>query len=134
MYSTHARALTCEVRWRGDCGCRKSVVTFSSLLQAYKRGLRYPKYQFLIFSWYSEGWLEEPGSIKKLSCTLEERIRTLDYALAVRTSDFNNNASLVTDGGLVRLTNTPFRNGWNSAIVERMFHHLQRTDFLGLSV
>ena len=105
MYSTHARALTCEVRWRGDSGCRKSVVTFSSLLQAYKRGLRYPKYQFLIFGFYSEGWLEEPGSIKELDCTLEERIRTLDYTLAVDLDTFNNNASFVTEGELVRLTN-----------------------------
>ena len=70
-------------------------------MQAYKRGLHYPKYQFLMFGWYAEGWLKEPGSIKKLDCTLEERIRTLDYALAVEMLDFNTNASLVTEGGLV---------------------------------
>ena len=82
------------------------MVTFSSLLQAYKRGLHYPKYQFLMFGWYEEGWLEEPGSIKELDCSLEERIRTLDYTLAVVDLDtFNRNASLVTEGGLVRLTN-----------------------------
>ena len=70
-------------------------------MQAYKRGIRYPKYQFLMFGWYEEGWLEEPGSIKELDCTLEERIRTLDYALAVEMLDFNTNASVVTEGGLV---------------------------------
>ena len=69
--------------------------------QAHKRGLRYPRQQFLIFGWYSDGWLIEPDPTKDLGCTLEERIRTLDRALAVAIIQYSTNASLVTEGGLV---------------------------------
>ena len=36
-----------------------------------------------------------------IGCTLEDRIRTLDYALAIVVVQFSTNASLVTEGGLV---------------------------------
>ena len=37
----------------------------------------------------------------ELNCTLEERTRTLNYALTVEMLDVNTNASLITEGGLV---------------------------------
>ena len=72
-------------------------------MQAHKRGLHYPRNVFLIFGWYRDGWLVEPDSRRELSCTLEERIITLNYALTVGLLDFNTNASRVTEGGLVRI-------------------------------
>lgn len=69
--------------------------------QAYKQGLRYPTHQFLIFAWYEDGWLVEPDPMRDLGCTLEERIRTLRYALAIEVNQHITNASLVTEGGLV---------------------------------
>lgn len=39
--------------------------------------------------------------MRDLGCTLEERVRTLDYALAVEVNQYSTNASLVTEGGLV---------------------------------
>ena len=39
--------------------------------------------------------------MRDLGCTLEERVRTLDYALAIEVNQHISNASLVTEGGLV---------------------------------
>lgn len=36
-----------------------------------------------------------------LGCTLEDRVRVMDYALAIELIQFNRNESLVTEGGLV---------------------------------
>lgn len=53
-----------------------------------------------MFGWYREGWLEGPVN-SDLDCTLEQRIRTLDYALTVSMLTFNTNSSIVTEEGLV---------------------------------
>ena len=76
------------------------------MTQAYRRGLYYPRNEFLIFGWYNYGWLVEPDPTKQLGCTLEERTRTLNYALTVGLEDFNTNASRVTEGGLVGFVQT----------------------------
>ena len=119
MYSSHARALMCEVRmfylvfhiqilghaWAFTYKTKLSMCAHlyhtHTHMQAHKHGLRYPQQQFLIFGWYSEGWLIEPDPTKDLGCTLEERTRTLDRALAVAIIQYSTNASLVTEGGLV---------------------------------
>ena len=75
-------------------------------MQAYKRGLRYPKYQFIIYGWYGDGWWIEPESERKLSCTPEEIAETLDYALTTRPPEFYINTSLVTEEGLVSVAVT----------------------------
>ena len=43
-----------------------------------------------------------------LGCTLEERVRTLDYALAVDLLLYSTNASLVTEGGLVGMADMDY--------------------------
>lgn len=54
-----------------------------------------------MFGWYRGGWLE--GSVDShLDCTLEQRIRTLDYALTVNMLTFNTNSSVITEEGLVQ--------------------------------
>ena len=49
------------------------IITFfeelmNILLQAYKRGLWYPKYHFILVGWYSVGWWKKTPS----DCTVEE--------------------------------------------------------------
>ena len=63
--------------------------------------MQYPKYQFLVYGWYSDGWLREPDPTRNLGCTLEERIGTLVHALAPIQAEFYTNYTLVTEGGLV---------------------------------
>ena len=70
-------------------------------IKAYKRGLGYPKEQFLVYGWYSEGWWIEHDPTSELGCTQEERITTLGYALGPVHAEFYTDLNLVTEGGLV---------------------------------
>ena len=68
-------------------------------VQAHKRDLRYPTHHIL--TWYSRNFLKEPNPMTDLGCTLEDRVRVMDYALAIELIQFNRNESMVTEGGLV---------------------------------
>ena len=47
----------------------------------HKRGLKYPKYQFLILGGSGGEWLADPNG--DLDCTLEERVAAYQFALTV---------------------------------------------------
>ena len=83
------------------CSCAWTLV-LSPYTQAYKQNLRYPVHQFLVYGWYSDGWWVEGDPARELGCTLEDRTRTLEHALAPVQSEFYSNYSLPTEGGLVR--------------------------------
>jgi gamma-aminobutyric acid type B receptor len=78
MYSLHARALICE---------------------AYKRGIVYPKYQLLVYGWYSVGWWRESDSAR-LDCSQDQLNSVLPHAMGPIQAEFYSNLSLVTEGGL----------------------------------
>ena len=68
--------------------------------------MRYPTHEFLIVEALSDDWLVEPDPLRDLGCTLEERIKTIHYSLVGVIIQFNTNASLETEGGLVSLSST----------------------------
>ena len=53
-----------------------------------------------------------------LDCTLEERAGVVDYALALRMSNFNSDAGLATEGGLVSDSSDIH---WRSVLHEKVF-------------
>lgn len=69
-------------------------------IQAYKRGILYPKYQLLVYGWYSDGWWRESDPTR-LDCTQQEINTALNHAMAPVQAEFYTNKSLVTEGRLV---------------------------------
>ena len=76
-------------------------IIFFLQMQAYRQGLRYPKYQFLIIGWYLKGWWVEPDANRDLGCTEEERLSVLPRAMGPLLYEFPTSTNLVTEGGLV---------------------------------
>ena len=64
------------------------------ILQAFQRGLRYPRNQFLLLGEYNDEWLVEVNPNRDLGCTLKERRETLSYAVTV---NIPNNVDKDTD-------------------------------------
>ena len=63
------------------------------------RGLKYPKYQFIVFGWYPEGWLSDsPYFTGAVDCSDEERARTLEYSLTIELQDFDYTTSTTSEG------------------------------------
>ena len=71
--------------------------------QAYKQGLLYPKYQLLLYGWYSDGWWIETDLSRDLGCTQQELNRAVLHAMAPIQAEFYSNKSLPTEGNLVIL-------------------------------
>ena len=55
--------------------------------QAFQRGLRYPRNQFMLLGEYNDEWLVEVIPNRDLGCSLEERRETLKYALTVSVGE-----------------------------------------------
>ena len=74
--------------------------TFVLIVQAHKRGIVYPKYQLLVYGWYSDGWWRESDP-ERLDCTQDQLNTALHHAMAPIQAEFYSNLSLVTKSGLV---------------------------------
>ena len=68
-------------------------------LQAYKQGIRYPRYTFIIYGWYSPGWWIPSGST--LNCTTSNMESVLQYSIAVLQHQFTSNNTAPTETGKV---------------------------------
>ena len=42
------------------------------VLQAYRRGLWYPKYHYLLMGWYTNEWWKDEATLAKYNCTVEQ--------------------------------------------------------------
>lgn len=67
----------------------------------------YPKYQLLVYGWYSDGWWRETDPNRDLGCSQEEMNTALQHALAPIQAEFYTNKSLPTEGGLVCVSILP---------------------------
>jgi gamma-aminobutyric acid type B receptor len=108
MYSLHARALICE---------------------AYKRGIVYPKYQLLVYGWYSVGWWRESDSAR-LDCSQDQLNSVLPHAMGPIQAEFYSNLSLVTEGGL---TAAEFEKLYYSKISSPQNQEIDLTNFVSPS-
>ena len=83
MYSPHARDALCEVMAIGFLTANSQ---FTPPVQAYRRGIYYPKYAIITFGWYVRQWwkMDAPST----NCTAEERERVLVYSTAAVSSQF----------------------------------------------
>ena len=80
---------------------RSCLIPFLQLLQAYMRGMTYPRYVFLSYYWYSEFWWRDPitrgagYAYEPPFCTAEELERAIyrsvspDYFPEARPEDVN---------------------------------------------
>ena len=62
-------------------------------------GMRYPRYMFLTYAWYDDGWWEEED--EEDGCTSVQRQSVLPYTLAATQDEFLSNFSATTDTGFV---------------------------------
>ena len=71
-------------------------------VQAYHRGLQFPRYLFVTIGWYSNFWWREDE--QNLSCTIEERENVLGHSLVVSDEiflDAERDANVMTTPGIV---------------------------------
>jgi len=61
-------------------------------------GMRYPRYMFLTYAWYDDGWWEEEDED---GCTSVQRQSVLPYMLSPIQDEFLSNFSATTDTGFV---------------------------------
>ena len=78
-----------------------NIIISTLHMQAYKKGFRNPKYQFILPGWYPYKWWVETDSNRDLGCREEERVSVLEKTLAIRVTQFNDNKTLITEGGMV---------------------------------
>lgn len=101
-----ARSLACQVR--------NYIETFALFYicmtlcpypkQAFKKGLRYPRNQFLLLGQSNYNWLKERDPSRDLGCTLEERRLTLRFALSPHPPNNEGDNATVEVGELVRIS------------------------------
>ena len=70
--------------------------------QAYRQGIKYPQYFFLLYGWYAANWwVGSPEDDRMYGCTAEERQSVLPYSLAPLTAEFISDYSQQADTGIV---------------------------------
>ena len=104
MYSQHTKDAFCEVA----TSMYICFVLAKGLVQAYRRGLYYPKYTFITFGWYVRGWWEVDS--KSSNCTAEERARVVLHSSAAVSSQFpEEHDEYVAEPNIVSQTLNHFR-------------------------
>ena len=83
--------------------CKAVISTFDTMsfilsLQAYKRGMTYPRYAFITYGWYRNHWWVSQGDI---NCTVQEMEKVLNHSLAVFAYPRIQNSMEVVDAGIV---------------------------------
>ena len=71
------------------------------MLQAYKRGFRYPQYVYIMYGWYRNQWWY-PVSGENVTCNNSQMEQVLERSLTVTQYPQIMNRSEVTDTGEVR--------------------------------
>lgn len=76
-------------------------------MQASLRGVKYPRYEFLLYGWYDNQWwigsAEEETKLLKLynNCSIAERESVIGPALAPLADKFITNCSFTSQNGKV---------------------------------
>ena len=70
-------------------------------MQAYKRGIHYPKYMLLTYGWYSNGWWKGEATSSQYNCTDEQRASVLLNTLAPLTQEYPLDFEAVAEPGIV---------------------------------
>ena len=79
-YEMHAKAFLCE---------------------AYRRGLHYPQYQFILMGWYEGEWWLRQTEEEGLNCTGKQRESILEHALTVHHFNLYVPDEIQTTSGIV---------------------------------
>ena len=83
----------------------RSSYTMSHMffLQAYHRGIHYPRHVLLTLGWYRQNWWRDEDSTANLSCTAEQRESVLNISLAFLQCDFlgDEDLNMTTETGIV---------------------------------
>ena len=90
---------------QGTCNSQLAIAAkfiMSHLLnwQAAKRGLRYPKYTWIIYDWFPEGWWKSRDT-DSLICSDEEMKTVLERAISFRRHPLLKEGNSTTDAGIV---------------------------------
>ena len=73
-------------------------------MQAYRQGLRYPRYLILTYTWYSTNWwVGTEKEDEELGCSTADRESLLPYTLGPQQFEFIDDNSVVADTGIVSL-------------------------------
>ena len=87
-----------------------------SILQAFKRGLKYPRFTFLHAAWWSDQWWR--GSVTEdHNCTIEERETVVEYSLPVLLYEYIENDDDVAQTGLVSCIHKIECSGTDTCII-----------------
>jgi hypothetical protein len=70
--------------------------------QAAKRGLKYPRYTWIIYDWFPEGWWKSRDT-DKLICSNEEMKTVLERAISFRRHPLLKQGNSITDAGIVSI-------------------------------
>lgn len=74
------------------------------LLQAAKRGLKFPRYTWIAYDWYPrEWWKHTSGRGYDGDCDTEMLEQFLERAISLRRYPAPDNSSVVTDAGIVSI-------------------------------
>ena len=71
------------------------------MLQAYKEGIRYPKYLLITYGWYDNEWWKAGATSSDYTCTAAERSSALAYSLAPRVQESYTSLTAEDASGLV---------------------------------
>ena len=80
--------------------------------QAAKRGLRYPKYTWIIYDWFPEGWWKSRDN-DTLKCSEEEMKTVLERAISFRRHPLVKEGNSTTDAGIVSIAYCTKLLVWN---------------------
>ena len=76
------------------------VILLGFLVQASKRGLKYPLFTFLHAAWWSDQWWR--GNVTEgHNCTIEEREIVVEYSLPVLLYEYIEDNDDIAETGLV---------------------------------
>ncbi len=73
------------------------------MLQAYLKGLTYPKYVWLTYGWYQDRWWTEEMNPEQTNCTDHQLAEVLHRSLVLQLIPNLNDLNTTTDTGLVSL-------------------------------
>ena len=70
-------------------------------MQAFKRGLRYPQYVYLLYGWYRHQWWHISSDNDNVTCTRSQMEQVLERSILVTQYPEILNRSQITDTGEV---------------------------------
>ena len=71
--------------------------------KAASRGLTYPRYVWIVYDWYPEGWWEIKDTDGRLSCDNEQMKKLLERAISFRRHPLREEGNAATEAGIVSI-------------------------------